>query len=125
MKFIAVLFASLLPALAFAQQIDGQNGLVQFVESAINIILPILYAVAVLFVIYKLVTWILASGEDKPKKLADLGYSLLFLFVLFSITGIIALLQDTVQLDNTGGQLNVPNIQIDGGAGIGNSGNTR
>ena len=114
MKFIAVLFASLLPAVTFAQQIQGRNGLVELVESIIDIILPILYAVAVLFVIFKLVTWILASGDDKAGKLKELGFALLLLFVLFSITGIIALLQNTVNLDSNS-NLQVPNLNITGG----------
>ena len=114
MKIFAVIVASLLPTIAFAQQIDAQNGLFRAIESLIAIILPILYAVAVLFVIFKLVTWILASGDEKPDKLKELGYSLLFLFVLFSITGIIALLQNTTNI-NENQQIQVPGLDIDPG----------
>jgi len=114
MKILAVLFGSLLPAFAFAQQIDATDGLFRAIESLISIVLPILYAVAVLFVIFKLVTWILAKGDEKSSKLKELGYSLLFLFVLFSITGIIALLQETVNVD-TNDNINVPGLNIQPG----------
>ena len=116
MKIFIALFTFLLPAMVFAQnsgtRIDGGDGLFTAIESLIGIILPILYAVAILFFVYRLVTWVLASGDDKSAKLKDLGYSLLFLFVLFSITGIIALLQDTTNLNNDA-KIDVPNVQID------------
>ena len=117
MKFFATLFAFLLPAITFAQQttVQTEEGLFGAINSLIGIILPILYAVAILFIVFKLVTWILAKGEDKADKLKELGYSLLFLFVLFSITGIIALLQNTTDIGKDNSNITVPNLQLEGG----------
>jgi len=95
-KILSSLTLSLLPTVAFAQTgpINLQNirGAIFQVGELINILLPIVVALALLFFFWGLAKFILASGDEEAK---DQGkrimiWGVLALFVMASVWGLVA-----------------------------------
>jgi len=95
-KILSSLTLSLLPTVAFAQTgpINLQNirGAIFQVGELINILLPIVVALALLFFFWGLAKFILASGDEDAK---DEGkrimiWGVLALFVMASVWGLVA-----------------------------------
>jgi hypothetical protein len=104
----------LTPFLAFAQFDSG--GYVTSVFDLIKTIVtgylfPILASLAILYFIWELIQYIKSTPEDKAKNRTSLLYSVLALFIIFSIMGILRVLQNVT---GTGGGQQLQSSQIPG-----------
>lgn len=117
MKTIAasiLLFA--FPAITFAQgDISNDSGLIGTLNDIIGIAGPIIYALAILFFLYKLLTFLFAKDGDARKEAREgLIWGVIVLVVMFSIGGILQLVQSTFDIDG-GTNITAPTIDISGG----------
>ncbi len=110
-------------SLAFAQitiaqtaqqgQVNGSAllGLLQLAQDIVSKLIPFAIAVAVLVFFWFLITFIVKSGDpaERSKSLAGMGYSVLALFVMVSIWGIIGLLGSILGVGQ-GGTIPIPSV---------------
>jgi hypothetical protein len=104
----------LTPFLAFAQFDTGG-----YVTSAFDLVktivtgylFPILASLAILYFIWELIQYIKSTPEKKAENRSSLLYSILALFIIFSIMGIIRVLQNVT---DTGGNQQINTSQIPG-----------
>ncbi len=95
----------LAPALALAQQPDtgvipttGQNalGIIGVISNILSILIPILITVAVLWVMYGALQYIMAGDDEKAAKAkGTILHGIIALFVMVSIWGLVAILNNT------------------------------
>lgn len=112
MKTLTIIAAAFLPAVSFAQQeLDGDNGIFSLIQSFIDIAVPIVFALAVLFFLFKLAMFLFGTGDVKEEAKGGMVLGIIVLLVMFSIVGIINLLQSTFSIDN-GNSINVPSIDL-------------
>jgi len=107
MKKTLVIFGTLaIPGLAFAQGTGDLASFVFVVGNIVNLLVPMVSTLAVVYFFYGLAKYILNSGdEDKRKEGKDIMiWGILAMFVIVTIWGIIGFIQATV--GNTGGAWN-------------------
>ena len=112
MKIILSIFVALVPVSTFAAQ-TIQNLTSQLLSFASGI--PMLLTLAALiWFMYQVVLWVGAEGDDKKKKAKDAAWGLLALFVMLSVWGLVALIQNSLQIGG-GRALDgsfVPGVQV-------------
>jgi hypothetical protein len=116
-KILSSLTLSLLPAIAFAQSTGTINfsnirGAINQVGELINILLPIVVALALLFFFWGLAKFILASGDEDAK---DEGkrimiWGVIALFVMASVWGLVAFVGNLVGVDQGQALRQVPGV---------------
>jgi TM2 domain-containing membrane protein YozV len=118
---VASILLLALPSLAFAQDgtITNTSGFIGSLNNIIGIAGPIIYALAILFFLYKLLMFLLAKdaeGKAEGRKDAQGGliWGIVILVVMFSIGGILGLVQETFDIDG-GTNLTAPTIDVTGG----------
>jgi thiol:disulfide interchange protein len=76
------------------------QGLIAIVHQLINLVTPVVIALALLFFFWGLATFILGSSNEEERKKGRniMIYGILALFIMVSIWGIIAVLQNTFEL---------------------------
>ena len=94
-KISLATLAFLLPVAAFAQQVGttyvtSAEGLV---TQVLSWVMPVLITLALLFFFIELVRFIMAAPEAKAKARGGLLWSILALFLMLSVLGIIHLIQ--------------------------------
>ncbi|HUD04127.1 MAG TPA: hypothetical protein VMR73_01405 [Candidatus Paceibacterota bacterium] len=110
----------LLPAIASAQySITNSTSLFSAVLNIINSIIPIIIALAVIFIIWYIVMSFTTNDETKRGTAhIHLLYSVIGLFVIVSIWGLVNILVGTTGLNNTPTN-QIPNVtQLNNGSGI-------
>lgn len=112
MKLVTLFALYALPAVAFAQE-NGQNALFDLVQRLINAVIPILFALAILFFLWKLASYLFGSGDVKEEARGGMVTGIIVLLVMFSIAGIINLLQNTLNF-NDSADVKVPEIEFNG-----------
>ncbi|HRY62279.1 MAG TPA: hypothetical protein P5056_00690 [Candidatus Paceibacterota bacterium] len=94
---------SFFPMVAFAVDFKGFLGNIM---SQLNILPAFLLALAVVYLLWNIVKYV-QSGD--PKKMAEarevITYSIIFIFVMVSVWGLVDLLVNTFNLDGGGGSL--------------------
>ncbi len=100
-KSIILAAAFLLPAVTFAQTISGNSGIFGTINELLRVVYPILFAVAILFFLFQLAMFLLNSGEKKDEAKSGMIWGIIILVVMFSITGIIGLLQGGLGISST------------------------
>lgn len=99
-----------LPGLVSAQNVTDANSLVDKINSILNAVIPILISFAVVYIIYAVVRYVIAStDEGREKGKSAIGYGILGLFIILSIWGLVNILVRTFGLNT-----NVPTDQIPG-----------
>lgn len=116
-KFIYGVLA-FVPALAFAQNnasfdLTNIGTLVVAIGNIIASIIPIMFALAIVYFFWGLVTYIRAAGDPKA---ADSGksimiYGVIAITVMVSIYGLVNWLQDSVGI-NSSATVNLPTVTI-------------
>ena len=98
--FFALSVLLVMPLLAAAQTIDT---VLRTFTDILNLAIPVVIALAVLYFFWGLAQYILAQGsEDKRKEgLNIMIWGIIALFVMVSVWGLIALLQDTFDIQNS------------------------
>lgn len=111
-KFIATI-ATFLPAIAFAQPITDVNSLTNKLTNIGNVFIQVLIAFAVIWIIYNIVRYIVKS--DAPEERALIGKSILWsivaLFVMLSIWGLVRILTNTFRTDTSAPTNQFPQVQ--------------
>ena len=79
------------------------SGVLNTVNTILSTIIPILITLAIVFFFWALITYIMAK-EDEPKKKArnQMISGLIALFVMFAFFGIIRIVMNTFQIQETG-----------------------
>lgn len=122
--FVSIIF---LPAISYAEDaIDISVRLLGGLQRIINISIPILVGLAILAFFWGLVRYIWSQGSDgKIEAKKVMLYSLVAVFVMVSLYGIIYLAQSTFGVDQTGNftapRVNTGGSNINTGGGGGNS----
>jgi len=99
---IISLGAVFLPLVAQAQQLDELTGLTQSVGNIINLLIPIVFALAILYFFWGLAQFILAAGGDGADEgKSKMLWGIVAIAVMASIWGLVAFLQTNVGIDPT------------------------
>ncbi len=108
--FIAPFLAFALPAIASAQ-VAGNNlqSLIRFVGDVLNMLIPIMIALALVAFFWGLVRYVWSGGESHDQGRNVMIAGLVALFVMVSVWGIIRLAQNTLGI-NSGGALPAPSV---------------
>lgn len=110
-KFIVVV-STFLPSLALAQAFqttldttDGTiGGIMATVYQIINFLVPILIAAGIAFFVYSVIRYITAKDEDqKSAYKGSMVYAIIGLFVITSVWGLVAVLNNTFGIQQGGG----------------------
>lgn len=97
------------PLLAFAQTGTYITNVLTIIKGIINAAFPILTSLAILFFFWELIQYIRSSAEEKAENRSMLLWSILALFIIFSVWGIIRVAQG---ITNTGGSQQIQSSQI-------------
>jgi uncharacterized membrane protein len=87
------------PLIASAQKAanveGGLFGLVNFANSILNNIMVVMITLAIVVFFWGLVKYIISDGEARSEGLRTIFYSIIAIFIMVSIWGVIKLLQNT------------------------------
>ena len=109
MKKIIATLAVLVPSVASAQAITDVNTLTQKFTNLGNTFLGVLIAVAVIWIIFNTVRFIVkADSDDRKKYQSAILWGILGLFIILSVWGLVRILTNTF---NTGSN-NAPTQQF-------------
>lgn len=117
--------SAFLPFLAFAAAPTTADvnegyfqGIIEAIQNLVNILIPLLIALALLFFIWGLVTFILAAGDEaaRAEGRSKMIWGIIALFVIVSVWGLVALLN---QLTGVGQNVQVMTPAIPSGTGGG------
>ena len=86
--------------------------LIDKIAGWIDVLTPIVVALALLYFFYGLAIYILKAGDEEKRKEAKgiMIYGIIALFVMVSVWGLVGILVSSVGLGGTGGTENVPYI---------------
>lgn len=103
MKKIIALIAVFVPAIASAQPVTDFNSLSFKLSNIGNTIIGLLIALAVIWIIFNVIRYIISA--DDPEKRKGFGVAILWsivgLFVILSIWGLVAILSNTFGTSGT------------------------
>ncbi len=113
MKKLIASIATFLPVVVFAQPITDVNSLTYKLTNIGNTFIQILIAVAVIIIIFNAVRFVLKS--DSPEERSSIGKAILWsivgLFVILSIWGLVRILTNTFRTDTTAPVNQFPQVQ--------------
>src|SRR3989344_9646207 len=102
-KYIALVGASFLPAIAFAQVsvTGGLDSVFKALQSLFNYIFPILLLIAVFIVVWGIFQFILNSGDEEARKSgrSKILWGIVGIFLMLSVWGLINILVNTIALN--------------------------
>ena len=112
-RLLASAFVFVIPAIAFGQQRIGYlfQQILNFIADVIQFLGPVLISLALLAFFWSLIMY-LFKREDAPNAGKYLGYSVLILFVMVSIWGIVAFLQQNLGIGDGRDLYNTPGVNI-------------
>ena len=90
--------------------LSNLSGLITSVGDIINLLIPIVFALALLYFFWGLAKFILSSGEDKEKGKNIMIWGIVALFVMASVWGIVGFIQSALGVD--GGT--APTVKVPG-----------
>lgn len=99
-KIALVVGLSLLPVLSFAQGLDNLEGLASSIGRIVGILIPIIFALAVLGFFYGLVKYIFGAEHDKEQAKKTMIWGVIALFVMASVWGLVAWIQGNLDIDS-------------------------
>ncbi len=102
----------LLPAVAFAQySVQNSSGLFNAIQSILNAVIPIIIALAVVYILWGIVqSFIKGSDEERKAGHMKILYGIIGLFVMISIWGLVNILVGTTGLNNQVPTNQIPNV---------------
>ena len=101
-QLMFVVSLALLPAFALAQTVDT---ILLRVQNILNIVIPIVMTLALLYFFWGLAQYILGTG-DEEKRAAGRGmmiYGIIALFVMAAVWGLVGVIGRTFGVSTTGG----------------------
>lgn len=113
-KVLLALGLGLSPLMAMAQNLTyqtgtGIGGLFRLASNYLNALVPLLIGIAVVYFIWQVFNYTIASDEDKKKE-AKTGiiWGIAGLFVMVSIWGLVAILQSTFSINGNSANIGNP-----------------
>ncbi|MCF7831852.1 MAG: pilin [Candidatus Pacebacteria bacterium] len=109
--------AAFLPVFVFAQQPQTVNTLLQTIQGIFNVLVPVLVALATIIVIVQAIRFAMSEGEDKVHNKESMIKAIIALFILVSIWGLVAVLNNTFGIQQgtaPGGQFTQPCFDANG-----------
>ncbi len=112
-RLLASAFVFVIPAIAFGQQRIGYlfQQILNFIADVIQFLGPVLISLALLAFFYSLIRYLFDKDNTASSK-SYLGYSILILFVMVSIWGIVAFLQQNLGIGDGRDLYNTPGVNI-------------
>lgn len=106
-----VIASAMLPMFAFAQLGNIEN-IVESIGKLVSLATPIVVGLALLAFFWGLVKFIFSSGDEDARGDAKglMIWSVVALFIMISIVGIITFIGDALDIDQ-GGDLDVPTVE--------------
>ena len=106
MKKAVIISVALLasPLLVGAQQLDELTGLVVAVRGIVDILIPLVFALAILFFFWGLAQFILAAGDESAASAgkSKMIWGIVAIAVMASIWGLVFFLQDNLGVEQFG-----------------------
>ncbi len=93
------------PMISFAAT-EGIEGIIDTITELLGLVMPLLLSLAVIFFVYALLKYVLKAGEEKEEARGQMIWGVVILFVMISVWGLVNLLKDSADLDNT-----VPDVE--------------
>lgn len=101
MKYLFTLLLATFPVLAGAQA-GGVFNLLELVSDLIRATVPVVIGLAVLVFIYGILKYVIAKDDTAQKEARGvILWGVIILFVMVSVWGLVNLLGDTLQLNNS------------------------
>jgi len=104
MKKIIALIAFVVPSVASAQAlstITNVNDLSTRVIGIGNTVTYLLVALAVIYIIWNVVQYLIKQGDEKSAAIKNIGWGILGLFIIVSIWGLVNILTNTFKTTST------------------------
>jgi uncharacterized membrane protein YidH (DUF202 family) len=100
-KILSALALLILPAVTFGEQLAGQT--ISDLEGLLQSLVPFIIGIAVFIFIVGLLRYVNAGGDEERIKAArnTIIWGLIIIFVMFSVVGLINLVNHVFSLDNT------------------------
>lgn len=111
MKKIFAFLVAFVPAIASAQAIVDVNSLTYKLTNIGNVVIEVLIAFAVIFIIYNVVRFIMASGDDRAGFRSSFLWGIVGLAVILSIWGLVRILTNTFRTDTNAPVNQYPQVQ--------------
>lgn len=108
-KSLFALGVVLLPAFAFAQTV---NTILLQVQNILDIVIPIVMTLALLYFFWGLANYILGTGDEEKRKAGRemMIYGIIALFVMAAVWGLVGVIGRTFNVSTTGGAPNSGNL---------------
>ncbi len=111
MKKIAIIgVAAFAPVLAFAQDLSNIQRLVTSIGNIIDTLIPIVFALAMLFFFWGLAMYIFGGEHDKDKAKKTMVWGVIALFVMAAVWGLVGFISNAVGVDTEGPGFNVGDL---------------
>ena len=111
MKKILSIIAVLIPSFASAQVITDVNSLTYKLTNLGNTFMQVLIAVAVVFIVYKVVRFIMSSDDKRNEYRASILWGFVGLVVIISVWGIVKIISNTFRTDTSVPTNQFPQVQ--------------
>jgi hypothetical protein len=100
MKKLALIVGALaLPLVSFAQSLSSLKTLVGSIGDIINLLIPIMFALALLGFFYGLVMYIFGKEDNKDQAKKTMIWGVVALFVMASVWGLVTFIGTAVGVD--------------------------
>lgn len=96
------------PGLAFAADVES---ILSEISSIINLIIPLLIAIALIVFIVGVIKYITAGADEEKRKEArnTIIYGVIGLFAIVAVWGLVGVISSTFGID-TGGSIDIPQL---------------
>ena len=112
MKKVIIGAALFAPAFAFAQQLSNVTSLIQSVRNIVDILIPLVAALALLYFFWGLAKFILASGDEEARANGKhiMIWGIVALFVIVSVWGLVRYIGDAIGVQPNSSDQPIPGI---------------
>ena len=100
-KALIIGVSFLLPIVTFAQLSTVETNIVRPIGRIVSLLIPIVFALALLYFFWGLATYILSAEHDKEIAKKRMLWGVVALFVMAAVWGLVRFLQTTLGIDNT------------------------
>lgn len=108
-KLVLTVGALAFPLVSFAQ-LDNLVSIVGSLGDIVNMLIPIVFALALLVFFWGLVRYIFSKEDDKEQAKKTMIWGVVALFVMAAVWGLVAWIGEALDIDTSGGDQNVPGI---------------
>ena len=109
-KYIVAGTLFMFPVLVFAQNLSYVTNILNIIKNLVGLATPVVIGLAMLFFLYGLMKFILASGDEEAKETGKriMIWGIVALFVMVSVWGLVNLLQNNLNVGS--GTITTPQV---------------